>query len=79
MNNFDHYAATRELIKDLHSKGHINEANLLLEAMENGATGTEIFMALRFHLLEILQQDRLEESSNVLAIKLIKELDRVLE
>ena len=56
MSNFDHYAAAHELIEELRSKGHTSEANLLVEAIAGGATGTEIFMALRFHLLEILQQ-----------------------
>jgi hypothetical protein len=56
MNNFGVYAATRELISHLEHKGYQKEADTLRAAMEEGATGTEIFMALRYHLDEISTQ-----------------------
>jgi hypothetical protein len=55
MNTFDHYAAARNLINLLEAEGLKHEALILRSAMEEGSTGTEILMALRFHLTKILQ------------------------
>jgi hypothetical protein len=50
MNNFDHYAATRNLIKLLNAEGLQQHALNFQADTENGSTGSEILMALRFYL-----------------------------
>lgn len=47
--------------------------------MDEGATGTEIFMALRFHLAEIVKRVPLKGDSQILASRLLAELDEALE
>lgn len=79
MSNFDHYAAARELISRLGQAGYATEAAALKAAMDQGATGTEIFMALRFHLAEIIGRVPLEGDSQTLASRLLAELDDALE
>lgn len=79
MSNFDHYAAARELIARPDQAGHVTEAAALNAAMEEGATGTEIFMALRFHVAEIIKRVPLAGDSQTLALRLLTELDDSLE
>lgn len=79
MSSFDHYAATRDLISHLERTGCTTEAAALKAAMESGATGTEILMALRFHLSDIIKRVPLEGDAGMLASRLLAELDDALE
>jgi hypothetical protein len=47
--------------------------------MDKGAAGTEILMALRFHLLEMARRDRFEGELELIAARLLSELERALE
>jgi hypothetical protein len=47
---YDHYAAARAIADRLSVEGHSEWADKLKKVMADGATGTEIFMGLRFHL-----------------------------
>jgi len=47
--------------------------------MENGATGTEIFMALRYHLADIVKNESLPVEFRIPASRLLAELDEALE
>jgi hypothetical protein len=79
MSNFDHYAAARELVSRLAQAGYADEAMAIQTAMEDGATGTEILMALRFRLAEIIKQVPLVGDSRILASRLLAELDESLD
>jgi len=79
MSNFDHYAAARDLMSRLDNDGYAADAATLRSAMENGATGTEIFMALRFHLSEIIRRVPLKGESQIQASRLLAELNEALE
>lgn len=78
MSNFDHYAAAQELISRLESEGHAADAAKLRAAMEDGSTGTEIFMALRFHLAEIVRRTPLKGETQTKASRLLGELNDAL-
>jgi len=56
MINFDYYGVAQELIFFLEQNGHVEYASNLRSAIEEGSTGTEIFMALRFHLSLIIEK-----------------------
>jgi hypothetical protein len=79
MNNFDYYAAARSLIAQLTNDGYLAEASRLHAAVEGGATGTEILMALRFHLEQIIQHVPLRGESQIRASELLVELSDVLQ
>jgi predicted cupin superfamily sugar epimerase len=79
MNEFDHYAAARALITRLERDGHTADAARLRSAIEDGATGTEIFMALHFFLSEIVRRVPLVGESQVLASRLLAELNDALK
>lgn len=79
MNEFDHYAVANDLIERLESDGHGRDARTLRDAIERGATGTEIFMALQFHLREILTRRTLSEGIREIGTTLLSALDLALE
>ena len=54
MNPYDHYNETLELVGLLRNENLGAQANALLRAMEEGATGSEIFMALRWNVNNII-------------------------
>jgi hypothetical protein len=79
MSNFDHYGAARELITYLLDDGYNDEAEALTSAMASGATGTEIFMAMRFHLSNIIRLIPLKDDAQIVASRLFAELNSALE
>lgn len=52
----DPYSEADELIASLRRAGFRAEADTLREAIDSGSTGTEIFMALRWHLEGLLKK-----------------------
>lgn len=79
MKKYDHYAVAQELIFHLEKEGHANDAANLRAAMEDGSTGTEIFMALRFHLEDMLRKLYLKEDTHLKALRLLSELNDALD
>ena len=79
MSNYDHYAAARDLTSSLEEEGYAADAAKLRSAIANGATGTEIFMELRFHLSEIIQRVPMTAQSWITASRLLAELNDALE
>lgn len=53
----DYYAEAREVARCLQQDGFTAEASTLEEAIDSGSTGTEILMALRWHLQRIDQSN----------------------
>jgi RNase P/RNase MRP subunit POP5 len=49
----DYYAEARRVAAILETEGMVADANSLIEALEAGATATEILMALRWNLRRI--------------------------
>jgi hypothetical protein len=53
----DHYAVAREIAGKLATEGFPERSQRILNAIAAGSTGTEILMALRWHLREMLRAD----------------------
>ena len=49
----DYYAEAREIARCLERDGLVDDARALRNAIDSGSTGTEILMALRWHLQRI--------------------------
>jgi hypothetical protein len=56
MANYEYYAVAREIEKKLNEEGFNNWSQKLEDAIISGATGTEIFMALRWNLNQIKRE-----------------------
>lgn len=74
---YDIYRAANAFISRLADAGHENEAAMLRSAIENGATGTEILMALRFSMERIAAAGAIAPD-DVLFSTLRRELERAL-
>ena len=79
MSDFDYYAVAQDLISRLETEGYDANATAILSAMEEGATGTEIFMALRFHVSTIVGKIPLKAESRAPASKLLAALNDALK
>lgn len=78
MNNFDFYAATRRLILLLMSAGFAEDAHALKAAIEEGSTGTEILMGIRFHVVDIGRRLPLDEEARSLAESIVSKIEEAL-
>jgi hypothetical protein len=79
MSNFDYYTATYELAELLKKEKYFDEAALLLSDIENGSTGTEIIMMLRFHVDEMIKKLSLKVEVKKISQTLLSELDNALK
>lgn len=78
MNNYDHYQEAKSIITMLQGTALNGYGDLLQNAMDEGATGTEIFMALRWNIEKLLKEDGLDDLTRVRAKQLWEELDKAL-
>lgn len=74
---YDIYRAANELISRLADAGRENEAAMLRSAIENGSTGTEILMALRFNMERIAAAGAIEPDDALFSV-LRREIERAL-
>lgn len=76
---YDHYAVARSIAARLRSEGYEEWSKKLLAAIDDGSTGTEIFMALRWQLREFLKtKPTLSPATDPLIQELLAELDKAL-
>jgi hypothetical protein len=59
MSTLDYYAEARKISANLKSIGRETDGRKLLDAIDAGSTGTEILMALRYHLTNLLKDKNL--------------------
>lgn len=76
---FDHYDEATKLAEELRKNNFFNYANAIIDAMECGATGTEIFMALRWNIEKVIKSCEVSDSLKTQAKRLYKELDKSLK
>jgi hypothetical protein len=81
MVNFDHYKEARELAEELRKEKIDHFANQIIKAMEEGSTGTEIFMTLRWNIEQLLKTKELSCQKRIKdkAICLYRELGNALK
>lgn len=75
---YDHYKEAEDLIVMLHDTRLRNHSDALKAAMDEGATGTEIFMALRWNIEKLLNEKTCSEKVFAKAKRLWEELDKAL-
>lgn len=76
---YDHYNEAEELIMMLHATQLQDYGSTLQAAMDEGATGTEIFMALRWNLEKLLNEQSCSDLVRAKAKRLWEELDKALQ
>lgn len=78
-NEYDHYRETEELIAMLQNTQLQSYGDALQKAMDEGATGTEIFMALHWNLERLLSEKIRLDMIRAKAKRLSEELDKALQ
>jgi hypothetical protein len=81
MVTYDHYKEARELAEQLREEKIGSFADKIIGAIEEGSTGTEIFMALRWNIKNLLKTKDYLLSITIRdkASRLYKELDKALQ
>jgi hypothetical protein len=80
MGHFDYYSVVREIIDNLRNDGKLAWAEKLKDDMVAGATGTEILMALRWHLRQFVKQGHVVSTNTRNLINdIMPELDKELD
>lgn len=77
--HFDHYEEASKLAKDLRKENMGDFADAIVDSMECGATGTEIFMALRWNIEKVIKSCEVSDSLKTRAKRLYEELDKSLK
>ena len=75
---YDHYEEVEELISMLENTSLQHYRKALQNAIDEGATGTEIFMALRWNIERLLAESSVDHATGAKAKKLLSELDNAL-
>lgn len=57
MINYDYYAVARDIAKKLSTENLSGWSSRICDAIESGSTGTEIFMALKWNIDKLLDED----------------------
>lgn len=77
--SYDHYKEVEELIVMLRAAQLQDYGDTLKKAMDEGATGTEIFMSLRWNLEKLLNDQLCTDLVRAKAKRLWSELDKALK
>lgn len=75
---FDYIDAAKILSRQLSQAGYHDDAAAIDMALDEGSTGNEICMILRYHLGNILENDDLDEPLKPQIAELYTELDSIL-
>jgi hypothetical protein len=78
MNTSDYYGEARIIAANLKNAGREADGTNLIDAIEAGATATEILMALRFHLMNLLADQSLPTIIRSPTESLYKRINSVL-
>ncbi|VVE86064.1 hypothetical protein PSP31121_05703 [Pandoraea sputorum] len=74
MDAYDYYGEASAIAQTLEDSGHLSDARKIRSAMEEGSTGTEIFMMLRFQLEAVMASNLLAEDTRARAAALHRRL-----
>jgi hypothetical protein len=78
MTYFDHYKEAKNLAEALRKEKLDNYADKIILAMEEGSTGTEIFMALRWNVQKVMKLKNIPSDIRNKATRLYEEFDKAL-
>jgi hypothetical protein len=75
---YDHLEEARAIARDLEAVGHSRAAEQIRESIDEGFSGTEIAMRLRFFLDPIASDETLSDIARARVVMLLTRLDQAL-
>jgi hypothetical protein len=79
MSKFDYINAAKHLSEQLSQCGYKEDAESIEMALEEGSTGNEICMMLRFYIKNILDQKKISDPMKSKLTELYTEVDSILQ
>jgi hypothetical protein len=78
MIGYDHYREARSIADQIEVDGFLDQAAKVRAALEDGRSGTEIFMQLRFYLSAIQQAAQVDDQTRIRIKILIDKINGAL-
>jgi hypothetical protein len=78
MNSYDHYSEAKSIADRIEAEGFIEQAESVRRAIDEGRSGTEIFMQLRFYLSPLQECAQIDASTQSRIAVLVGKIDEAL-
>ena len=78
MSNYDHYAEAKSIADHIEADGFHDQAAAVRSAIDEGSSGTEIFMQLRFYLAPLQANVQIDPSTRSRIAMLISKINETL-
>ncbi|KCZ89068.1 hypothetical protein [Hyphomonas jannaschiana] len=78
MSTYDHYTEAKCIADQIEGAGFPEQAEQVRQAIENGVSGTEIFMQLRCYLSPLKNNDRIDQQVRHRVNLLVDKIDDAL-
>ena len=78
MSNYDHYDEAKSIADQIDTKGFSDQAAAVRNAIDEGRSGTEIFMQLRFYLEPLLEEGEIDASTKDQITTLVEKINEAL-
>jgi hypothetical protein len=78
MSSYDHYDEARSIADQIDVKGFSDRAAAVRNAIDEGRSGTEIFMQLRFYLEPLLEEGEIDFSTKDQITTLVEKINEAL-
>lgn len=78
MSGYDHYAEAKGIADQIEAVGFAAEAAAVRNAIDDGRSGTEIFMQIRFYLTPLLESSQIDASTQTRMAILIDKINEAL-
>jgi hypothetical protein len=78
MNGYDHYIEAKSIVDCLGEEGFVEQATAVRNAIDNGVSGTEIFMQLRFYLTPLMANIQVDETTRFRIGVLVDKIEEAL-
>jgi hypothetical protein len=78
MSSYDHYDEAKSIADQIDAKGFSDQAAAVRNAIDEGRSGTEIFMQLRFYLEPLLDEGEIDVSTKDQIMTLVERINEAL-
>ena len=76
--DYDHYREAKGIADQIEAEGFSSEAGEVRDAIDDGRSGTEIFMKLRFYLSPLIEDGRIDDLTRKRIAVLVDKLNEAL-